>query len=151
MPIGYLIETGLMATLACAAVARHRPRRSSPIRLSYVFGLVLNWPLAAFVLLVASTALAVVQNGVGSPVFRLAFALAVLASAGLAVLRRRARETGPVLERALDDGLGADWRDRVEAAHVARLRRRPSLVRVRSPRHRPRGGERADAGRWRSL
>jgi len=119
-----------MATLALAAVARHRPRRSSPFRLSYVLGFVLNWPLIAFLLLVASTALAVVQSGVDSPVFWIGFALAVIATAGLAVLRRRARETGPTLERALEQGLGAGWRDVVDTELAARLRHRPSLARL---------------------
>ena len=78
MPIGYLVTTALMAAVALSAVSRHRPRRSSPFRLSYVFGLVLNWPLVAFALLVASTALAVAQSGVGSPVFWIGLGLAVL-------------------------------------------------------------------------
>jgi len=95
-----------------------------------MFGFLLNWPLAVFLLLAASTALAVAQNGVGSPVFWIGLGLAVLATAGLAALYRRARATGPALERALDEGLGADWRDGVDAGLAARLRRRPSLARV---------------------
>ena len=130
MPIGYLITTGLLAAVVVASVGQRRPRRSSPFRLSYTFGFLLNWPLAVFLLLVASTALAIVQNGVGSPVFWLGFAFAVIASGGLVVLRRRARETGPALERALDEGLGADWRNRAGEALTARLDRRPSLVRI---------------------
>ncbi|HEY7004715.1 MAG TPA: alpha/beta hydrolase [Gaiellaceae bacterium] len=86
--------------------------------------------MAVFVLLVASTALAVAQSGVGSPVFWIGLGFAVLASVGLAILRRRAQETGPAVERALDEGLGAGWRDGVEAELVARLGRRPSLARV---------------------
>jgi acetyl esterase/lipase len=74
--------------------------------------------------------LAVVQSGAGAPGFRLGLGFAALASAGLAVLRGRARGTGPVLERALDGGLGPGWRDDVEAELGARLRRRPSLIRV---------------------
>src|SRR5262245_183034 len=130
MPFGYLITTGLIAAVTVSAVARRRPRRSSPFRLSYLVGFLLNWPVAVFLLLVASTALAIIQNGVGSPVFWLGLAFGIVASAGLAVLRGRARETGPALERALDEGLGADWRDRVDAGLAARLRRRPSLLRV---------------------
>jgi acetyl esterase/lipase len=130
MPVGYLIQTGLMATLSLSAAARRRPRRSSPFRLSYLFGFVLNWPVFAFALLVASTALAVDQSGTGSPVFWIGLGLAVLASAGLAVLRRRASGTGPALERALDEGLGSGWRDGVGAELAARLRRRPSLASV---------------------
>jgi acetyl esterase/lipase len=130
MPIGYLVTTGGIAAAALSAVLRHGPRRSSPFRLSYVFGLWLNWPLVTFLLLVASTALAIDQSGVDSPGLWIGLGLAVVASAGLVVLRRRARSTGPALERALDEGLGADWRDGVEADLAARLRRRPSLARV---------------------
>ena len=130
MPIGYLVTTGLMAAVAVSAVARHRPRRSSPFRLSYAIGFLLNWPLAVFLLLVLSTALAIVRSGVGSPVFWIGLAFAILASAGLVVLRRRARGTSPALERALDEGLGADWRDDVDPELAARLGRRPSLARV---------------------
>ena len=130
MPIGYLVTTGLMAAVAVAAVARHQPRRSSPFRLSYAIGFLLNWPLTVFLLLVASTVLAIAQNGVGSPVFWIGLALAVIASAGLVVLRRRAQGTGPALEQALDEGLGAGWREGGGAELAARLRRRPSLARV---------------------
>src|SRR5262245_4343395 len=130
MPIGYLISTGLMAIFVLLAVARHRPRRSSPFRLSYLFGYLINWPLVAFGLLVASTALAVVQSGVGSPVFWIGLGLAILAAAGLVVLGVRALGTGPVVERALSEGLGAGWCDGVAAEFTARLRRRPSLVRI---------------------
>jgi acetyl esterase/lipase len=130
MPIGYLIIAGGVAATAWAAVLRLRPRRSSPFRLSYVFGLWLNWPLVAFVVLVASTALAVDQTGPGSPWLWVGLGLAVVASTALEALRRLAHGTGPVLMRALDDGLGADWRDSADAELVARLGRRPSLARV---------------------
>jgi acetyl esterase/lipase len=130
MPIGYLVTTGLMATFVLAAVARHRPRESSPFRLNYVFGLWFNWPLVVVLFLVASTALAIAQNGVGSPVFWIGLCFAVLASAGLAVLRRRAQGIGPVVERALDAGLGAGWRDGVDAELVARPRGRAFLARL---------------------
>ena len=69
MPIGYLLTTGLMATFVMLAISRHRPRRSSPFRLSYVFGFLFNWPLVAFALLAASTALAIAQSGTGSAVW----------------------------------------------------------------------------------
>jgi acetyl esterase/lipase len=104
MPIGYLVTTGLIAAVVLAAVSGHRPRRSSPFRPSYSIGLLINWPLAVFVVLAVSTALAIDQTGAGSPVSWIGLGLAIFATAGLAVLRRRARETGPVLERALDEG-----------------------------------------------
>ena len=130
MPIGYLVSTGLTATFVLAAVVRHCPRRSSPFRLSYFFGFLFNWPLVTFLLLVASTMLAVAQSGVDSLGFWVGIGFAVVASAGLLVLRRRALGTGPALERALDEGLGADWRDDVDAELAARLRRRPSFARI---------------------
>jgi acetyl esterase/lipase len=130
MPVGYLITTAGMAAVALSAVLRHRPRRSSPFRLSYVFGLWLNWPLVAFLLLVASTALAIDQSGVDSPGLWIGFGLAVVASAALVVLLRVAQGTGRALERALDEGLGPDWRDGLDAELAARLRRRPSLARI---------------------
>ena len=114
MPIGYLITTALMATATVAAASRHRPRSSKPFRLSYVFGLWLNWPFIAFLALLASTVWAIAQSGVGSLVFWIGFAFAALASAGLVPLRRRALGTGPALERALDEGLGSDWRNEVD-------------------------------------
>src|SRR5215510_13408283 len=88
MPIGYLLTTGLMATFVMLAISRHRPRRSSPFRLSYVFGFLFNWPLVAFALLAASTALAIAQSGTGSAVFWIGLGFASLASAGLVVLGR---------------------------------------------------------------
>jgi acetyl esterase/lipase len=130
MPIGYLVSTGLMATFVLLAVLRHRPRRSSPFRLSFVFGFLINWPFVAFALLVASTALAIAQSGVGSLVFWIGLGLAVLASAGLVVLARRALGTRPAVERALSEGLGAGWRDGVDAELAARLRRGSSLARI---------------------
>ncbi len=130
MPIGYLITSGWVAAVAVAAVSGRRPRRSSPFRLSYSIGVLLNWPLVAFLVLAVSTALAIDQSGTGSAVFRVGLGFAVSAAVGLTILCLRARETGPVLERALDDGLGADWRDHVDAELHARLRRRPSLGRV---------------------
>src|SRR5689334_6962913 len=130
MPIGYLITTFGVAAAAATAVLRRRPRRASPFRLSYVFGLWLNWPLVALALLAASTALAIAQSGAESPGLWIGLGLALVASAEIVILGRRARQTGPVLERALDEGLGADWRDGVGAKLAARLRRRPSLLHI---------------------
>jgi acetyl esterase/lipase len=97
---------------------------------SYVFGVWLNWPLVVFALLVASTALAIDQNGVDSPWVWTGLGFAGVTSAALATLRRMAQETGPTLERALTEGLGPDWRDGVDAELAGRLRRRPSLARI---------------------
>jgi acetyl esterase/lipase len=130
MPIGYVITMGGFAVAAASAVLQRRPRRSSPFRLIHVFGLWLNWPLVTLLLLVGWTALALDQSGLGSPLLWVGVGLAVVAAAAVAILRRKARETGPELERALDVGLGPNWRDNVDAELAARLRRRPALARI---------------------
>ena len=95
MPIGYLISTGVIATYTLLALAPPRPRESSPFRLSFWLGFLVNeLPFVALYLLVASTALAIVQSGTESAVFWLGFGLAVLATAGLLLLVRRALQTG---------------------------------------------------------
>jgi acetyl esterase/lipase len=119
-----------MATFALSAITGRRPRESSAFRISYIGGLAFNWPLAASVFLVLSTALAITQNGIDSPVFWIGFGFAVIAADGLVVIRRRAQGTGPAIERALDRGLRAGWRDRVDPEVVARVHRRPSLAPV---------------------
>jgi acetyl esterase/lipase len=129
VPIGYLITTGVIATVVQTAVFGDRPRRSSPFRLSYIVGLWLNWPSIILAVLVASTALALVQSGPGIG-FWVGLGLGLLGAAGILVLRRRALGTGLALERALDEGLGPDWHDRVDPTLTTRVRRRPSLVRV---------------------
>src|SRR5262245_8541607 len=55
MPIGYLVSTGLMATCTLFALRPPRPRRSSPFRVSFWFGFLVNeLPFVAFYVLVAS-------------------------------------------------------------------------------------------------
>jgi hypothetical protein len=131
MPIGYLVSTALMATCMLFALRPPRPRRSSPFRLSFLFGfLVSELPFVACSLLVASTALAIVQSGVDSPVFWVAFGLAVLATVGLAVVAGRALRTRPAVDRALSEGLGAGWRTGIDDELAARLRRRLRFARI---------------------
>ncbi|HEY1285421.1 MAG TPA: alpha/beta hydrolase [Solirubrobacterales bacterium] len=127
MPIGYLVTTVLMATSVVSSFSRLRPRRSSPFRLRSVFGFLLNWPFIAVGLLVASTGLAIAEGDLG-PVFWIGLGLATVAAAGLVVLGRRAQGTVPAVGRALDEGLGAGWRENVDAELADRLRRRPSLA-----------------------
>ncbi|PWU25027.1 MAG: esterase [Candidatus Rokuibacteriota bacterium] len=130
MPIGYLISTGLLATCTLFALVPPHPRRSSPFRVSFLLGFLVNeLPFVAVYVLAASTALATVQTGVHSAVFWVAFGLAVLMSVGLAVVVRRSLQTGPELERALDKGLGAGWRRHIDA-RAFRPRRRLPLARI---------------------
>jgi len=121
MPIGYLIFTGGMALAAVSAVLRHRPRRSSPFRLSYVFGLWLNWPLVALLVLGAATALAIDQTGIDAAGVRVGLGLACIAATGLSVLWWRSRRTGHVLQVALSDVFGGN---RSSSARAHSFRRR---------------------------
>jgi acetyl esterase/lipase len=104
MPFGYLITTGVMLAYVLFAVAPPRPRRSSPWRVSFWLGYLVNeLPFLAFFVLAASTALAIVQGDLATPVGLIGLGLAILATAGLAVIVRRALRTGDVIDRALDE------------------------------------------------
>ncbi|MFI0351281.1 alpha/beta hydrolase [Actinomadura sp. 9N407] len=112
MPLGYLMTVTLAACgtlLALAPPSRPRPLREVSMRL----GLVVNeLPAIVFLWLLASTALAVAEGDAGTPVGLLAAGLIVPTSAGLALTARRALRAGPVVERALHEGLGTDLRPR---------------------------------------
>jgi acetyl esterase/lipase len=102
MPYGYVITTGLVAIYVLFAVAPPRPRRSSPLRLSFWLGFMVNeLPFVAFYVLAASTALAIAQGDIGNPVGWIGLGLAVLATAGLVVVVLRATRTGRVVDDAL--------------------------------------------------
>jgi hypothetical protein len=110
MPTGYLVTTSLVACGVLGALAP--PRRPFILGvLSFVAGFALNeLPFIAAAWLVVSTLLALDQTGLGSPVGVVAGAMAILATAGLLLVVRRALLAGPALERALALGLGAGWR-----------------------------------------
>ena len=113
MPFGYVITTGLMAVLVLFAVAPPRPRRSSPVRLSFWLGFMVNeLPFVAFYVLAASTTLAIGQGDIANPVGWIGLGLAVLATAGLVRVVLRAMRTGPGDERA---GRGRAARSRLRA------------------------------------
>jgi acetyl esterase/lipase len=98
--------------------------------ISFLSGFVLNeLPFVAFYYLLVSTWLAIGQGGLDSPSDWAAAGLAVLAAAGLVVVAWRGLRTGPVVNRALSEGLGAGWRTALDAGMAARLRRLP-LARI---------------------
>ena len=102
MPFGYLITTGLVTLFVLFAVVPPRPRRSSRMRLSFWLGFAVNEvPFLAFYVLAASTALALAQGDIATPVGWIGLALAVLAAAGLVVVVLRAIGTGAVVDEAL--------------------------------------------------
>jgi len=100
MPFGYLISALLPATCVLAALA---PRRSPhPLAAAcFVLGFINELPFLAAYALIASTWLAAAEGDLNTPVGWIAFAIDLLALAGLVVLVLRARPTGDVLDRAL--------------------------------------------------
>ena len=98
MPIGYLVTTALVAWCTAFALRSPRPRRSSPSNASYWFGFLVNeLPFVAFAWLAASTALALAQGDLWTPVGLVGLAVAALASVGLALVARRAARPSPTL------------------------------------------------------
>lgn len=155
MPIGYLLTVLLMAWCTLFALTPPRPRRSSTSNLSYWFGFLINeLPFPAIWWLLASTLLAFGEGDVASPAGWAAFGLAVLTTVGLVVVAWRGLRAAPVVDRALDEGLGAGWRTTMDAGR----RRRPWARILLWPFPvRPRQVERVaniafgDAGRWNLL
>lgn len=56
--------------------------------------------------------------------------MAVLATAALPVIVLRALRAGPVVDRALRDGLGPEWRSSIDPATAGGLRRRLPIARI---------------------
>jgi acetyl esterase/lipase len=130
MPVGYLITVALAAggTLLALAPTR-RPRVLAA--LSFRVGLLFNeLPFLVLLFLLASTALAIGDGDVESGAAWLVVGAALLVMAGQAVIVKRGLLTRPTIERALRDGLGAGWRDALDAVQAGRLRRRLPLARI---------------------
>src|ERR1017187_3497186 len=124
-----MVTTAIVAWCTLLALAPlRRPLALGTI--SFLSGFVLNeLPFVAFYYLLVSTWLAIGQGGLDSPSDWAAAGLAVLAAAGLVVVAWRGLRTGPAVNRALSEGLGAGWRTALDAGMAARLRRLP-LARI---------------------
>lgn len=151
MPMGYVVTTALLTW--CTFFAVVAPRRPRPLAtMSFWFGMVLNEvPFLGMFAVVASTALAAGQGDLESPAGKVTAAVALATIPGMAVSAWRGLRTDQVVGRALEEGLGADWRDRL---HVPLRRRRPwARILLLSRLMRRRGVERipnisyGDAGR----
>lgn len=151
MPMGYAVTTALLTW--CTFFAVVAPRRPRPLAtMSFWFGMVLNEvPFLGMFAVVASTALAAGQGDLESPASKVTVAVALATIPGMAVSAWRGLRTDQVVGRALEEGLGADWRDRV---HIPLRRRRPwARILLLSRLMRRRGVERisnisyGDAGR----
>jgi acetyl esterase/lipase len=120
VPLGYLISTGVMATYVLFALRPLRPRRSSPWRVSFWLGYLVNeLPFLALLVLAASTALAIAQGDIATPVGWIGLGLAVLATVGLVEIVRRALGASAAIDEAL-----------IEAGLPPRTRRRLSWARI---------------------
>ena len=130
MPIGYLITVALIALGTMFALA---PPRQPPAlaAIGFRFGLVVNeLPFVAFLVVAASTALALGDSEIDSPGGWVVVGVAALTIAGLSLVVWRAGRTGPAVQRALSEALGPDWRFEIDAGMTARLRRRLPLARI---------------------
>lgn len=111
MPIGYLITVALLLICTAVAVIGPRPGHTTPSHWSYWLTFQFNeLPFIAAYVLAGSTLLAFAQGDLGSPGGLAGLAAAALTVAGLVVLVSRALRTGPVLRRALADGVDAGGR-----------------------------------------
>jgi acetyl esterase/lipase len=133
-PVGYLVAVGLAGL--CTVTALSAPRLSGPLgAVSYRVGLVFNEiPFLLFYLLLASTLLAFGQGDIGTPGGWAAVGAAMLVTVGLGAVAERGLRAGPVVDRALDDGLGIGWRDVAPTARprYARILLAPFAVRPRA-------------------
>jgi acetyl esterase/lipase len=124
MPYGSLIGVLVFGTLVgLTLVAPRRPRWLA--RLAYRIASVYNEAPFPFVLLIGVFAIGdVAQGRLDSQAGRVVLGLTLLVVLGLLVIAWRGARERPVVERALDDGLGAGWRS------LDRIRRRPPLARI---------------------
>ncbi|MFJ7947216.1 alpha/beta hydrolase [Streptomyces sp. NPDC096354] len=122
MPVGYVVTTALLTW--CTFFAVVAPRRPRPLAtMSFWFGMVLNEvPFLGMLAVVASTALAAGQGDLESPASKVTAVVALATIPGMAVSAWWGLRTDQVMGRALEEGLGAGWRDRV---HVPLRRRLP--------------------------
>jgi acetyl esterase/lipase len=120
MPVGYLVGVLVVAVPALFALA---PQRSVP-------NLINELPILGLYWLVFDTALAFAQGDIDTAGGWATVGLADVTTAGLAVIAWRGLQARPVLERAMEEALGAGWRTVIDPELAARLRRRLPLARI---------------------
>lgn len=109
MPIGYVISVALLAICTATAVIGPRPAHTTQGYWGFWVTFLINeLPFVALYALAADSLLAFTEGDLSSPGGLIAFAVAVLTAAGLAVLIRRALGTGAVLRRALAADAGIE-------------------------------------------
>ena len=130
MPYGYLITTTVVACGTALAVAPlHRPGLLSNI--SFRVGLLLDeLTLFAFVWLVVWTAQPLLEGDIDTPVGWAGLVMAIVATAGLVVITRRALSTRAICDRALEESLGSGWRHAIDSTTRPQHRRRLPWLRI---------------------
>ncbi len=121
VPVGYAVAVGLAG---CCTLAAMTSRRAGGLLgpVQYFLGFVVNeLPVVACYWLGASTLLAAAQGGLRTPAAWFVTAVAAITVCCLILLAMRARNAGSVIDRALDDGLGAGWRHEAGAESAAAL------------------------------
>jgi acetyl esterase/lipase len=116
LPVGYAVTVGVAS---CAALTAVTSRRASgplgPVR--YLAAFVVNeQPVLAGYWLGAATLLAALQGDLRGPAAWAVVAVAAVMVAVLIVLAARALPATSVIDKALDDGIGAGWRVGVDGA-----------------------------------
>jgi hypothetical protein len=130
VPIGYLVTAKLVACCTLFALAPMR-RPAALGRLSSILGFFVNeMPFVTFYWLLASTLLAIGQGDIDSPGGWVALGVAVVATAGLAVVAWRGLQAGPAIDSGMSKGLGAGWRSAIDPEMTARLRRSLPWARI---------------------
>jgi len=130
VPVGYLWTVVFVAAGTLSALAP--VRRPRPLAdLSFRLGLVISeLPFVALVWLLLWTAVAFAQGDIHTPVGWAVVSLAAITAVGLAVVVRRGLRGRVEVDRALAEGLGADWRAAIGPDAAAGLRRRRPLARI---------------------
>lgn len=126
MPTGILI-TGVLVALTL--IAPRRPRVLAG--LSYRVAAAYNEAPFPFIYLIVISSIGPLADGrLDSPAGRWELGLAVLVVVGLLIIAWRGQRERPIVERALDEGLGVGWRAATQARWVDDVRTSPPLTRI---------------------
>ena len=130
MPIGYLITVAVVALGMLLAL--HPVHRPAPLRTaSWVLGSIVNEsPFVAFYWVLAATLLALAEGDLETSVGWVGLGIACVTLLGTPVLVRRSLAARPVVEQALDEGLGPEWRGAIDPTLGSRFRRSLPWVRI---------------------
>jgi acetyl esterase/lipase len=130
MPNGFLIGVLIFGALvALTLIAPRRPRWLG--RLSYRVASVYNEAPFPFIFLIVGFSIAdIAQGRLESPGGRVVLGLALLVVFGLLVIAWRGARERPVVEHALDEGLGVGWREATRPRLLEGVRKQAPLARI---------------------